>query len=383
MRRSFVPVVLQVLLAVVGLVAVLLALTSARTADVVQRPVAVVGEQEPVRVSGPNGTTLETEARIDTGAAASSLDQDLAERLGVDLANAETTTVVSSLGRERRPVVDVVLQIAGRTFISRMTVAERDERSNLVLLGRKDLRGFDVSVGQRQLTSPGTATAPSAFDVLRYQAPVFGPLALLALLPVAALMIVALRVVVGMQTLGTFSPVLLAFGYTQAGLALGLLLTVSMLVLGVLAQPVLRRWHLPRVARLAILISLVSAALVAIQGLPGVRGDADSWGAAMPVVVTTVVTERLWEAWDSDGFTAAAVDAALTLLVATLVTVVLVSPWIRALAETAPLALALASAAWIFVAGSYKGLRLTELRRFRSAAERSLEQDRQLEKVPA
>jgi hypothetical protein len=370
MRRALLPVVVQVLLAVVALVGVVAALVSAPTADLAQEPGAVIGEQEPVRVTGPDGKTLEMEARVDTGAASSSIDRQVAEDLGLDLQGADTVTVVSSLGREERPVVDVALQVAGKAFLSRMTVTDRTERSNLVLLGRKDLRGFDVRVGQRQLTSPGTATAPSAFDVLRYQAPVFGPLALLSLLPVAALLIVLLRVVIGMRTLGTFSPVLLAFGYTQAGLALGLLLTVSMFVLGVLAQPVLRRWHLPRVARLAILISFVSALLVAVQGLPGVRGDADSWGAAMPVVVTAVVTERLWEAWDADGFGAAVVDAGLTLLVATLVTVVLVSPWVRALAEAAPLTLALACAAWIFVVGSYKGLRLTEVARFRSAARR-------------
>jgi hypothetical protein len=172
-----IPVVVQVLLAVLTLVGVLAALVSAPTADLAQEPVAVIGEQEPVRVTGPDGTTLEMEARVDTGAASSSIDRQVAEDLGLDLENADTVPVVSSLGREERPVVDVALQVAGRAFLSRMTVSDRTERSNLVLLGRKDLRGFDVSVGQRQLTSPGSATAASAFDVLRYQAPVFGPLA--------------------------------------------------------------------------------------------------------------------------------------------------------------------------------------------------------------
>ncbi len=368
--RTVVPVVVQVAVCLTALVAVLTALVAAPGTNVSRDPVATVGEQEPVRLTGPNGTTLELEARIDTGAASSSLDRDVAERLGLDLENADTIRVGSALGTEERPVVDVALQVAGKASVSRMSVTDRSERSNLVLVGRKDLRGFDVSVGQRQLTTPGAAAAPSAFDVLRYQAPVFGPLALLALLPLASLIIVLLRVVVGMRTLGTFSPVLLAFGYTQAGLPLGLLLTASMFVMGVAAQRVLQRWHLPRVARLAILISLVSAALVAVQGLPAVRGDADSWGAAMPVVVTAVVTERLWEAWDADGLRAAAADAGLTLLVATLMTVVLVAPWVRALAENAPLALALACAMWIFAAGSYKGLRLVELRRFRAVADR-------------
>lgn len=155
-----------------------------------------------MRVTGPDGRTLEMEARIDTGAKSSSLDTAIAKRLGLDLENAETITVVSALGRERRPVVDVVLQIAGQAFVTRMSVADRSERSNLVPLGRRDLRGFDVSIGQRQLTQPGAPTAPSVLNVLRYQAPVLGPLALLALLPLAALLIVLLRVVVGMRPSG-------------------------------------------------------------------------------------------------------------------------------------------------------------------------------------
>lgn len=146
-----------------------------------------------------------------------------------------------------------------------------------------------------------------------------------------------------------------------------------MFVLGFAAQPLLRRWNLPRVARLGVLIGVVSAALVGAQDLAGVGGHSDSWGAALPVVVTAVVTERLWESYDMDGARAAIGDALLTLGVAVMVTAVLVAPDVRALAEAAPLQLALACSFWTWLAGSYKGLRLAELVRFRPSATARLE----------
>jgi len=361
------PVLVRVLLAVVALAVLVVGIVLLPDRSVDTSATPLIGEQETVRVTGPTGQTLEAIARIDTGASASSIDEDMARELGFDLENAETVTVVSSLGRESRPLVVGVVQIAGQAFASRLNVADRSERSNAVLLGRADLTGFQIQVGQQLLTTPGEAREPSTFGALLAEAPALGPLELLALLPLAALIVVLLRVVVGVQTLGTFSPVLLALGYTQAGLAAGLLLTTVMIALGFAAQPLLRRFRLPRIARLAVLIGIVTVVLLAVQQLAG-PGDTTSWGAALPVVVTAVILERLWETWDLDGSRNAAIEAGLTVGVAVLVTTLLLAPTIRGLAETVPLPLAVACAIWAAVVGTYRGLRLTELARFGSAA---------------
>jgi hypothetical protein len=161
--------------------------------------------------------------------------------------------------------------------------------------------------------------------------------------------------------------VLLAFGYTQAGLAAGLVLTALMITLGFASQPLLRRLRLPRIARLTFLIGLVTVVLLAVQEFAG-PGATTSWGAALPVVVTAVILERLWETWDLDGWRDASIEAGLTVAVAVLVTALLLAPTVRGLAETVPLPLAITCAIWAAVVGTYRGLRLTELARFGSTA---------------
>ena len=106
---------------------------------------------------------------------------------------------------------------------------------------------------------------------------------------------------------------LLAIGYSQSGLVPGVLLTVSMFVLGFAVQPLLRRLRLPRVVRLAALIGVVTVALLSLQQLGVASGPVDSWAASLPVVVTAIIIERLWETWELDGVRQALGDAALTL----------------------------------------------------------------------
>jgi hypothetical protein len=327
-----------------------------------------VGERELVRVTAPGGETVEAVAILDSGATSSSIDESLAEDLGFDLANADTITVRSALGREERPVVTGGLQLAGRVSASRFTVNDRQELDTKVLIGRKDMSGLEVAVGRRLLTQPGEPRSPSTLSSILAQSPALSPVGLLALLPLAGLVIVLLRVVFGLSTLGTFSPVLLAVGYTQAGIAGGVILTVLLFALGFAAQPLLRRWRLPRVARLGVLVGVVAATLVAIQEVAGVQGAADTWGTALPVVITAVIVERLWESWDLDGARTALTEAATTVAVALLVAAILLAPVVRTAAEAAPVHMAVACTVWAGVAGTYRGLRLTELVRFAPAA---------------
>ena len=144
-----------------------------------------------------------------------------------------------------------------------------------------------------------------------------------------------------------------------------------MVGLGFVAQPLLRRFRLPRVARLSVLIGLVTLLLLGVQFLTGSTGAADSWGAALPVVVTASIVERLWEIWDLDGVRAAASEAAVTLGVALLVTLLVLAPATRCLTEQAPLGFAAACVVWAALVGTYRGLRLVELFRFSPFARRS------------
>ncbi|MFB6630266.1 7TM domain-containing protein [Streptomyces sp. NPDC056362] len=366
--RDKVPVFVKVLAAVACLGLLLTGVLGSPDRPL-SRSSEVIGEREMVRVTGPTGQSSEVLALIDTGASASSLDTALARELGFDLDDAPRITVGSALGRERRPVVDTTVRLAGRSFVAKLSVNNRSKRETPVLLGRQEVQGLHVAVGKRLLTQPDSTAAPSALRILFARAPAIDPVSMMALLPLAALLIVLLRVVVGLNTLGTFSPVLLALAYAQAGLPLGVPLTLVMFALGFAAQPLLRRLHLPRVARLGVLIAVVTSGLIAAQLGLGSFGLSDAWGMSLPVVVTAIVTERLWEVWDLDGVKAAATGAALTMGTAVLVALLLLTPYVREVAEAIPLQLALACAVWTAVAGTYRGLRLSELFRFAPAAE--------------
>lgn len=367
-RPSSLPSAVKVVLAALGVAALLVSLVAAPSVDQASSERVAVGETEPVRITGPDGTTVEALARIDTGASRSSIDEKIADELGLDLEDAETVTVTSALGSEERPVVDVALQLGGRAQASLVSVNDREGLSTPVLIGRGDLEAFQVLVGQSLLTTPGEPKAPSAVSAALLKVPVYGPDALLALVPLSAVVMVALRQVVGLSTLGTFSPVLLALAYVQSGLVLGLALTVLVLGIGLVAQPLLRRFRLPRVARLGVLVSVVATTLLGLTALLAISASGQAWGAALPIVVAAVIVERLWEAWDVEGAATALTDAAVTLAVAALVTLLLLSPPVRVLAEAVPLRLALVSLVWAWLLGTYRGLRLSELARFRAAA---------------
>lgn len=357
-------------LGLLGVVALVAGLVLAPGQDVSRPTDMKLGEREQVRLTSPEGETVTAIARVDTGASASSIDRELAEDLGLDLENAPTVTVKSSLGEEERPVVGVGLQLAGESRSMKVSVSDRSGLGEKVLLGREDLGGASVVVGQRLLTQPGEAVAPSAADALLLQTAALAPTTMVALLPFCALVIVLLRVVVGLSTLGTFGPVLLAIGFVQSGFLVGFILTLGLLVLGLVTQALLGRAMLPRVARLGILVGLVACVLAALQGLSSTAGSLATWGAALPVVVTATVVERLWETWDADGWRATLVDAVLTLGVAVMVALLMLSPPLRYLADSAAIPFAVACLLWTWVVGSYRGLRVTELVRFSPAIRR-------------
>jgi hypothetical protein len=92
-------------------------------------------------------------AKIDTGAGYSSIDEDPAEDLGIDLNGPEDTIEIESAnGEEKRPLVRVHIRVAGKTLDTRATVTDRSELSKDVLLSSRDLDGFLVKPNAERLT---------------------------------------------------------------------------------------------------------------------------------------------------------------------------------------------------------------------------------------
>ena len=327
--------------------------------------------EQVVLVNEENGEEVEALARIDSGAFYTSIGQDLADEIGLDTENAETITARSTLGEETRPLLEITMRIAGQERNVRVTVTDRSDVGDPMLIGRQDLTGFTIDTSQEQLTTPSTSTRePPVLALLDFPAPPPNPASLLAALPVAVLVVVVFRVLIGLQTFGVFAPVLLALAFVQVGLPAGLLVFGAMLLAGLIIEPLLRPLKLPRVARLAVILAIVAGVLLAL-GLFGPDPSASrNWTAAFPVVIISAVIEQFWGSWEQEGIRPALISTLWTTLAALVAAPLLVIKPVAWLAEHPPyypFVLVIAGVGLSILVGLYRGLRLSEFIRFRPA----------------
>ena len=104
-------------------------------------------EKSPIIKQGKH-RVVNVRAKVDTGAFRSSIDRDLAQRLG--LLDKDKILYYrnykSSLGKHKdRPVIGITFWLNGRKVITAVNVADRKKLRTKFLLGRKDLGGFLVS----------------------------------------------------------------------------------------------------------------------------------------------------------------------------------------------------------------------------------------------
>ena len=102
---------------------------------------AVVGFIEKVTCILEN-TKKVVNARIDTGATKSSIDEALVKELNIGPVVGERI-IRNAHGSERRKVVRIQVQVAGKTTTAKFTVANRSQLKYQMLIGRNVLRkGF-------------------------------------------------------------------------------------------------------------------------------------------------------------------------------------------------------------------------------------------------
>ena len=108
----------------------------------------VVGLIERIVVIGKN-SNRKVKARIDTGAKSNSIDKKFANGLEI-FPGKKTTIVKSSIGKAKRHVVMLNVEIAGQKMKGRFTLADRSMLKYPVLIGRNILRkGFIIDPSKK------------------------------------------------------------------------------------------------------------------------------------------------------------------------------------------------------------------------------------------
>lgn len=78
-------------------------------------------------------------AKVDTGADSSSIDEKLLKSLG-EKKILSHKTIRSALGKDRRPIVELEIELEGKMFKEKFTVSDRKELKFKLLIGKDILK---------------------------------------------------------------------------------------------------------------------------------------------------------------------------------------------------------------------------------------------------
>lgn len=187
----------------------------------------------------------------------------------------------------------------------------------------------------------------------------------LLLLPIAALIVCTYRNVIGILSFGTFAPALLGLAFRDLRSLPGILVFISILLVGWMMRRVLDRYHLLQVPRMAFLLSLVVIVLISAIGLANYRNmPATRYIALFPMVILTGMIERFWTLETEDGAVSSFKTLLGTVVIAITIRLVLSLQAVVMHMFRFPETLGIIMALQLLI-GRYTGYRLSELYRFR------------------
>lgn len=190
--------------------------------------------------------------------------------------------------------------------------------------------------------------------------------AVLLLVPIGGLVMAFFRNVIGVPTFGTFTPVLIALAFRETELLNGILLFSTVVALGLTVRFYFERLGLLLVPRLAAVLCVVVLLLVSIGVVSNALDLETGLSVALfPMVILTMVIERMSIVWEERGPAEAIAEGLGSLAVASAAYLVMGVHAIQHLAFVFPELLLVVLAAALLL-GRYKGYRLSELMRFKA-----------------
>ena len=190
----------------------------------------------------------------------------------------------------------------------------------------------------------------------------------LMIFPLAILVVVILRNVIGVTTMGTFTPMLLAMSLVKTGFVPGLVCFSIMIILGLFMRAVVAKLNLLLVPRISFVVIFVIL-LIQVLTIVGYRLDSGLVSSAIffPIIITAWIIERASITWEEEGARNTLQEIFNTLLTAVVTYFVISNENVRHI-MFAFNELNLVIMFIVMLLGTYTGYRLTEITRFASLA---------------
>ena len=189
---------------------------------------------------------------------------------------------------------------------------------------------------------------------------------IMVMIPIGVLVILILRNLIGVQTLGTFTPVLIALAFRETQLGFGIMLFTVITALGLSLRSYLEHLKLQMLPRLSVVLTFVVVLIAAISLFSHKLGLERGLSVALfPMVILTMTIERLSITWEERGGGHAMKVAIGTLFAASLAHLLMTVPELVYFIFTFP-AVLLILVGFMLAMGRYRGYRLTELFRFKA-----------------
>ena len=189
---------------------------------------------------------------------------------------------------------------------------------------------------------------------------------ILMIVPLGVLIILALRTFIGIQTFGTFTPVLISLAFRETEVVWGVLLFVFITTMGLLVRSYLEHLKLLLLPRLGIILTVVVVVMAMTSLVSFKLGLERGLSIALfPMVILTMTIERMSIVWDERGAGEAITAGIGSLFAAILAYLVMENAVVQYIIFTFPGTLLLIMATMILI-GRYRGYRLSELFRFKA-----------------
>ncbi len=243
-----------------------------------------------------------------------------------------------------------LVQLDGGTDLH-VTVSIQSTAADPILVARRRAEAHQDRLGEFSLFSLPIETQA-----------VYG---VLLAVPIGALIVVILRNVIGVQTFGTFMPVLIALAFRETKLLWGVLLFSVLVIIGLSIRFYMERLRLLLVPRLAAVLTIVVLLMVLVSLVSHRLGFETGLSVGLfPMVILTMTIERMSIVWEERGPGDAIKQGLGSLLVAATCYLFMGLELVEHLVFVFP-ELLLVTLGMILLLGRYTGYRLTELIRFR------------------